>query len=141
MTPLNSPKKTEDAAAFNDMQRMMRLSIAFTGARFSAWQGGRGVQVWSGGVARRASGGGRLDLLWWFRWEGRRTPRAPGPGPAERPSGRGKHMQGTWPDLDTNPDSHNHTHMLTHTHKLAHTHTGDTRTHIWHMQATPLTRV
>lgn len=61
---------------------------------------------WSGRLHRRAGERrGRVDLLRWLggRAGGHPVPR---PRPAERPSGRGKHMQSTWPDLDLNSDSH-----------------------------------
>lgn len=65
---------------------------------------------WSGRRHRRAGGRrGRVDLLRWLGGRAGGHP-APRPRPAERPSGRGKHMQSTWPDLDLNSDSHNRTH-------------------------------
>jgi len=80
-------------------------------------------RCWSGRRHCRAGGRrGRVDLL---RWLGGRAGghRAPRPRPAERPSGRGKHMQSTWPDLELNSDSHAHiftpTHVCTHTARVA----------------------
>lgn len=70
---------------------------------------------WSGRQHRRAGGRrGRVDLLRWLGGRAGGHP-APRPRPAERPSGRGKHMQSTWPDLGLNSDSHNHVHAHKHT--------------------------
>lgn len=87
--------------AFNSIHWHLFLPLA--GSCRSGWQHHR-----AGG--RR----GRVDLLRWLggRAGGHPVPR---PRPAERPSGRGKHTQSTWPDLDLNPDSHNRTRAL-HTH-------------------------
>lgn len=72
-------------------------------------------RCWSGRWHRRAGGRrGRVDLLWWLGGRAGGHP-APRPRPAVRPSGRGKHMQSTWPDLELNSDSHNHTHTCTYT--------------------------
>lgn len=89
--------------AFNSIHWHLFLPLA--GSCRSGWQHHR-----AGG--RR----GRVDLLRWLggRAGGHPVPR---PRPAERPSGRGKHTQSTWPDLDLNPDSHNCTRALHTRHK------------------------
>lgn len=77
---------------------------------------------WSGRRHCRAGGRrGRVDLLRWLGGRAGGHP-APQPRPAERPSGRGKHMQSTWPDLELNSDSHTHARTYTHTtHVYTHT--------------------
>lgn len=89
----------------NDIDGTNCFSIPFFGS-FSSF--GREMLVWKvASQGRRAARSSRPSVV--AGWEGRRTPCAR-PRPAARPSGRGKHMQSTWPDLELNSDSHNHTH-------------------------------
>lgn len=114
------PKKQK---AFNDVQRMMRLSIAFTGACSSAPAGRRGGGR-SGAAAWRGGRAAAVDSTFCGGLGGRAGghPVHPALGLPRGHLDRGKHMQGTWPDLETKPDSHNHAHMLAHT-RASHTHT------------------
>lgn len=81
------------------------------------------LSCWSGKQRRRAGGQrGRADLLQRLGGRAGGNP-TPLPRPAERPSGPGKHMQSTWPDLELNSDSRSHTHShlcTTHRHACMH---------------------
>lgn len=86
----------------NDKDGTTWLSILYFWLFFILWQGAAGLR---GGIAGRAGRRrGRLDLLRWLggRAGGHPVPR---PRPVERPSGRGKHTQSTWPDLELDTDS------------------------------------